>query len=740
MRELGTFGQISRRGFLVSAAVGGGAVAFGFQSVLPALGEAVAAPEDVELNNWVVIAPDNTITVRIAQMEMGQGTMTAMAQLLAEELEADWSTLRAEFISIATHLERGKVYGSTRTASSLGVKLSEARLRMAGAQIRAVLVEAAARRLGVPAAELAAEGSAVLHAATGRKLLYGELAADAANIAAPEPASLRLKRPPDWKLIGRSVPRLDVPMKTDGTAIFGIDVALPGMKHAAIAMSPVFGGRLVSYDPAAALASPGVRDVVEIADVQAVAVVADDWWRAKTAIDAMPIEWDGGDAAALDSEAILEDLRAGLDAAPDSVLRDDGDVDAAFASTAEGFEAEYFLPYLEHATMEPMNCTALVTDDRFEVWAPTQVPETAIAIAAEAAGMDVGRGELHPTLIGGGFGRRQSSDYVRQAVLIAKAIRATPVKLVWSREDTVRHGYYRPASLSRLRAALDSDGNPVAWSHRIAAHSISPIQSSYGADSLLYAVANMRVDLAVRASYVPEAPMRGVAFSMNCFVTQSFADELAAAAGADSYAFQRALLDPAKVPDYVPSSVLPDFDGIAPDVRAARLGAVLDEATTKAGWGEPLGADRGRGIAISEEGASYFAAVVEVTLDGEGWFSVDRVVIAGDPGFLVNPDIATAQVEGSVAFGLTSAIYGEITIDGGTVVESNFHDYRLLRLDEMPQVETHWVLNREVWGGVGEPAAAAVVPALTNAIYDAGGPRIRVLPVKNHRIVTREAG
>jgi CO/xanthine dehydrogenase Mo-binding subunit len=388
--------------------------------------------------------------------------------------------------------------------------------------------------------------------------------------------------------------------------------------------------------------------------------------------------------------------------------------------------------------MEPMNCTALVTDDRFEVWAPTQVPETAIGIAAEAAGMDVSRGELHPTLMGGGFGRRQNSDYVRQAVLIAKAMKGTPVKLIWSREDTTRHGPFRPTSLSRLRAALDADGQPTAWWHRIVAHSISPVQSTYGADALLYAVPNMRVDLAIRELRVPEAPMRGVAFSMNAFVTQSFIDELAAAAGADPYAFQRALLEPSRMHDYVPPSVFPDFEELAPGVRAARLRAVLDEAASKASWSEPLGPNRGRGIAVNEEGTSYFAAVVEVTLDGEGWFSVDRVVVAGDPGFLVNPDIAEAQVEGSVAFGLTSAIYGEITIRDGAVVQSNFHDYRMLRIDEMPKVEVHWVLNREVWSGVGEPAAAAVIPALTNAIYSAGGPRIRALPLKNHRIVRRD--
>jgi isoquinoline 1-oxidoreductase beta subunit len=506
-------------------------------------------------------------------------------------------------------------------------------------------------------------------------------------------------------------------------------------------MCPVFGGRLALFDAASARARPGVLGVVELAEEQAVAVIADDSWQARTALDAMPIEWDGGEAESLDSAAIFEGLRSALDGAPESTLRDDGDVEAALAAAARAVEAEYHVPYLEHATMEPMNCTALVTDDRFELWAPTQVPETAISIAAEAAGMDVSSGELHPTLIGGGFGRRQNSDFVRQAVLIAKAMKGTPVKLLWSREDTTRRGPFRPASVSRLQAGLDASGNVTAWQHRIAAHSVSPVQSTYGADSLLYAVPNMRVDVAVREPVVPEAPMRGVAFSMNCFVTQSFVDELAAATGMDSFAFQRALLDPDKMQDYVPPSVFPDLDEIPPAIRASRLRAVLDEAAAKSDWGAPLGPNRGRGIAVNEEGTSYFAAVVEVTLDGDGWFSVDRVVVAGDPGFLVNPDIATAQVEGSVAFGLTSAMHGEITIRNGAVEQSNFHDYPILRLHEMPPVEVHWLLNREVWGGVGEPVSAVVVPALTNAIYNAGGPRIRALPLRNHRILKRgEAG
>lgn len=729
---------ISRRAFLVSATAAGGAITFGFPVDTPATALG-SAPTKIELYNWVVIAPDNTVTIRLAQVEMGQGAMTAMAQLMAEELEVDWSALRTEFISIATHLRRGKVYGWARTVSSLGVRLSEQPLRTAGAQIRTMLVAAAAARLGVPAGELRAESSMVIHPPTGRKLSYAELAAEAAALEPPDPASVRLREPKDWRVIGRSVPRLDIPAKTDGSAIFGIDVRLPGMKHAAISMCPTFGGRVVSFDAEAALTQPGVRSVLAIEDGRAVVVVADEWWQAKAALDAMPITWDRGPWATLDSEAILVDMRGGLHMQPDTILRDDGDVERALAAGTRTLEAEYFVPYLEHATPEPINCTALVTNERFEVWAPTQVPVSAIHRAAEVAGMDVGAGELHVTLVGGGFGRRQMSDFVGQAVEIASAMRGTPVKLLWSREDTTRQGFYRPTSLSRLRAAIDAGGKVTAWWHRVVAHSNNPVQSTYGTDSLLYAVPNMRADLVVRESPVPLAPMRGVSFSMNCFATQSFVDELARAVGADTYAFQRSLLDADRVSDSVPGSVLVDLDGVSPKVRAARLRAVLDKAAQESGWGMPLEQGRGRGLAVNEEGSSFFAVVVEVTLDGEGWLKVDRVVVAGDCGYLVNPDAAAAQVEGSVAFALTSALYGEIGIRNGEVAQSNFHDYELLRLDEMPEVEVHWVLNGEVWSGVGEPAAAPVIPALTNAMHAAGGPRIRSLPIKNHRIA-RDAG
>jgi isoquinoline 1-oxidoreductase subunit beta len=728
----------------LSAAAAGGGLAIGLRFASFHSKNKTIEPESGEIHNWIVVAPDNSVTIRIAQMEMGQGAMTAMAQLLSEELEVDWSKVKTDFISIAEQMRRNGVFGSTETGASMGVRRSELPLRTAGAQIRTMLVRAASQRLGVPESELVAKKSVITHTLTGTTLTYGELAAAAAEVAIPDSASVKLKDPRDWKCIGKPLKRLDLPMKVDGTAIFGIDVQLPGMKHAAIMISPIFGGRLKHYDAKAALALPAVHKIVEIKGVgrldDAIAVVADDWWQAKRALDTIQLEWDGGAWATVDSDAILASLRTGLKGPSNKILRNDGDVEAAMASAARILEADYFSPYLENATMEPMNCTALVTDESFEVWAPTQVPEKALKAAAEIAGMPISKGNLHPTQMGGGFGRRQQSDFVEQAVYIAKTMKGIPVKLLWSREETMRHGFYRPANVSRVRAAIDGAGNITAWSHRIAASSDSEALNVLGSDQLLYAIPNMRIDLAIRPSHVPEGRMRGVAFATHSFVTQTFIDEVARAVGKDVYEFQRALLDPDRTPGTAPVA-LEDKNNLSPRERAVRLRSVLDEVAEKAGWGRPLGANQGRGIATHEEAEGFYAVVVEVTLDGKGWLSIDRVVVAGDPGYLVNPACADAQVEGSVAFALTAAMYGAITIRDGRVMEANFDDYKMLRIHEMPKVETHWVLSSQPpWGGVGEPVVAPVIPALVNALYDAGGPRIRSLPLMSHEIVKRGEG
>ena len=689
----------------------------------------------MEIRDWITVSPDNTVTIRVAQMEMGQGATTTMAQLLAEELGVDWSTLKTEPISIRTHLLRGKVYGRTRTDASRGVRESQELLRKCGAQIRSMFLRAGSERLGVPISELAAANSTITHTPTGRQLTYGELAAAAATLVPPDWSSLELKSPDKWSVIGKPLERLDVPAKVDGSAIYGIDVNLPGMKYAAIAMCPVFGGSLKSYRAPDLFDNSGILKILEVdrhGRPEAIAVVADQWWQAKKACETIVIEWDAGPWGTADSESLFVRMQGALKGPSQRVLQSTGDVEAALSSARQILEAEYFVPYLEHATMEPMNCTALVTDDRFEVWVPTQAPERAIKVAAETAGLPVKKGELHPTQIGGGFGRRLETDFVAQAVQIAKAMKGTPIKLLWSREDTTRHSFYRPANLSRLTGGIDTQGDISAWAHRIVASSEDEVLHHLGSKQFLQAIPNILVDTVVMPCHVPEGLMRSVGLATHGFVTLCFIDELARSAGKDPYQFQRDLLDPRKAREVRPGK-------ISPEARAARLRRVLDEAARKSGWGKPPGPNRGRGISALEYADANFSVVVEVTLDGEGWLTVDRAIVVGDPGFLVNPDIAEAQIEGSIAFGLTSALYGEITIEQGAVVQRNFDDYRILRVNEMPKVETHWLLSREPpWGGLGEIVVALVAPALTNAIYDAGGPRIRSLPIKNHKLVHRQ--
>jgi isoquinoline 1-oxidoreductase subunit beta len=705
----------------------------------------VSLPKDVEIKNWITVAPDSTVTIRIAQVEMGQGTMTTMAQLLAEELEANWSTIKTEFISIAAHLACDRCYGRTETSASDALRESDVPLRTIGAQIRTMLIRAAAQRLRVPEFELVAEDSTVRHLTTGQTLRYGELATDAAKIAVPDPDSVRLKEAKDWKYIGKPMKRLDIPSKVDGTAIFGIDVTIPGMKYAAIKICPVFGGRLKSYDSKEVLSQPGVNQVVKVSGGKAgcvegmddaIAVIADDWWQARRAIDMISLEWEPGSWATTDSSMILANLRSGLTGVPDKILRRDGDPETALSDAAQVLKATYFTPYLEHAAMEPLNCTALVTDDRFEVWAPTQHPEDAIHVAARVAGLPVSKGELHLVQLGGGFGRRIACDFVSQAVQIAGARKGVPIKLVWTREDTMRHSFYRQASLCRFQGGVNLDGKVTAWDHRLVCqYRKEEADGPFGADAILYSIPNVNIEFSVRNSPVPAGPMRGVGYSINCFGIQSFIDELAVFLDRDSYEFQRALLDPVKTPATVPTGYA--GAGLAPSRRAARLRAVLDEGVQRSNWHSALGLNRGRGIAIHEEEGGFYAVVAEVTLDGKGWFAVDRVVVAGDPGRLANPDNARAQIEGSVAFGLTSAIFGEITVRNGGVLQGNFNDYEMLRISETPKVEVYWLLDRPTWGNVSQAIASVVQPALTNAIFNAGGPRIRSLPIKNQKILLR---
>jgi isoquinoline 1-oxidoreductase beta subunit len=447
----------------------------------------------------------------------------------------------------------------------------------------------------------------------------------------------------------------------------------------------------------------------------------------------MPKEWDEGSWGTADSATIEAALQRGLSVAPELVLRDDGDAEAALGSAVRRIEAEYSTPFLEHGTMETMNCTALVTDEKFEVWAPTQKPEDAFEIASELTSLR--NGEVHVPLMGCGFGRRQWNDYVSQAVQIARELKGTPVMLIWSREETTRRGYYRPALRTRLRGGFDAKGSLVAWTQRLSCNAKRPEYASYGSDSLLYAVPNMRVDLAVMPTKMPLGVLRSVAFGPNCFFTQSFTAELAHAAGVDPVDFLRTLLDPARTPPHVPKGAL--LDDFSPAERARRLRNVLDEAARLTNWGTPLGARQGRGIALEEESGAYYACVAEVGLDGAGWFRIERIVVVVDAGIVVNPALAAAQVQGATAYGLSGAMYGRITIDKGRVVEGNFDEMKVLRMVEMPPIECHFVGDAETWGGIGEPAAAVVVPAVANAIFDAGGPRLRSLPFDSHDIRPR---
>ena len=734
---------LSRRQALVgTAAVGAG---WGFGLLLRPIA-ALAQPKGVEINSWIVIAPDNVATIMIPKQEMGQGSFTALAQFIAEELDLDWAKITPHHASPLINLTRNKVYGNMNSGASRGVTDNQVNMRVAGAQIRLMLLKAAAARLNVPEAELSTEKSIITHRGSNRRLTYAEVAADAAKLPVPDPKSITLRDPKEWKLIGKFVKRLDVPMKTDGSALYGIDIKLPGMKHAAIMTSPVFKGKLKSYDASVALARPGVLKVVEVKGSETgpglpsddgIAVVADTWWQAKTALEIMPKEWDGGENSNKNSAGYMADFKSAASSPVEKPSLKKGDVDAAMRSAAKSVEAEYWVPYLEHATMEPHNCTALVTDDRYEIWVGTQGPERALEVGSKVTGLPQTKGEVNIALLGGGFGRRSGpQDFVDQAVQIAKAMKGTPVKLVWSREEETRHSFFRPATLGKLRGGLDADGKLVAWQHRVITQSGNVVNSTLGSSDQghMAVIPNVTVDHLQRPGHVPLGNMRGVAYLQTIYFAESFADELAVAAGKDSYQFRRSLLNP----DLLPAN-LDKRDLVA--AKLIRSRDVLDAAAKNADWGKPLGPNRGRGIALCEEANTVVVAVVEVTLDNEGWFTTDRVSFTVDSGFMVSPDGITSQMEGSAIYGLTAAYYGEITINNGRVVQGNFDDYTMMRIHETPKIEVNFAMSGKNhlvdWGGIGEPGVSPVAPALTNAIYNAGGPRIRSMPLKNENIVKR---
>ena len=709
--------RMNRRAFLASAAAAGGALALGFD--IPLGPRTIRASESAsEITVWIVIEPDDTVIIRVAKSEMGQGSFTALPMLVAEELECDWNKVKAEFASPHENRKRNRAWGNMSTGASRSITASQHDLRRAGATARELLIAAAAAAWHVPAKECTAANSVITHGPSGRTTTFGSVAAAAADMALP--AEIPLKDPKDWKLIGTRQRRLDVPDKVTGKPIYAIDVHLPGMLYAAIVQCPVFRGTLRSVDEAELAGMKGIRRVVKLPD--AVAVVADSWWRAKKAAEALSVTWDFAGHAAVSSDTIREQLHAGLSAGDARVGRNDGDVDRALGQAVKRIEADYEVPFLGHATMEPQNCTAHVTPDRVEIWAPTQDGETALAIAADAAGVSADKVVVNKMMLGCGFGRRGIfQDFVRQAVLIAKEV-SEPVKLVWTREEDTRHGFYRPVASARMTAGLDADGIPIAWKIRTSGQSIiaavSPRVMQFGVDrnflqglleDMPYHVPNYRVDFAMRNTHVPVGVWRSVNHSQNAFFKESFVDEMAYAAGADPYLFRRTLL--AQKPKEL---------------------AVLDAAAARAEWGSSLPPGVFRGIALHDSQSSICAQVVEASVDEDGEIRVHRVVSAIDCGHVVNPLSVEMQTESAIVFGLTAALYGEITIKHGQVEQSNFHDYPMLRLADMPRVETVIVPSEGSWGGAGETPVPPLAPALCNAIFAATGKRIRSLPLKNH--------
>jgi isoquinoline 1-oxidoreductase subunit beta len=721
--------DLSRRKFLISSAAAGGGLALGFNLPFGMSASAAAAAADTEMNAWVVIKPDDTTVIRIVRAEMGQGTLTGLAQLVAEELECDWSKVTTERVTPGRNLAAKRAWGDMSTGGSRGIRTSQDYIRRGGAAARIMLVQAAADEWKVPVGELTVSNGVIRHAGSGRSTSYGKVAGAAAKLTPPDPKSIKLKSPKDWKVAGKPMKRLDTAPKLNGSMVYAIDVKLPGMLNAAIMQCPVFGGKLVSYDDAKVKGMPGVRGVVKVDDA-AVAVVADTWWRAKKALEAMPIVWDEGPAAKQTSALIAEHLKSGLTSSDAFADINEGDAVQAIAGAAKKVEAVYATPFLSHATMEPMTATVRVTADRAEAWVPSQSAEASLAALSEMSGLPLAQCDVYNHTLGGGFGRRGGTqDYVRQATVIAKQFPGTPVKLIWSREEDQGHDYYRPISQCKLSAGLDDQGNLVGMHIRVSGQSINAslnpgaikdgkdirqlqgLWKQPGDAQIGYTPPSFRTEYAMRNTHVPVGPWRGVNTNQNGVYLECFMDEVAKAAGKDPLEFRRALM--ANHPKHL---------------------AVLEAAAEKAGWGKPLPAGMYRGIAQFMGYGSYSAAVAEVALAG-GKVKVHRMVLAINCGHAVNTDQIAAQVEGSVAYGLSATFYGECSVDKGRIVETNFDTYPVLRLAEMPKVETVIVPTYDFWGGVGEPTICVVAPSVMNAIFAATGKPVRTLPLKHSNLV-----
>lgn len=717
---------LNRRAFVIGTATAGAGLALGLD--LPFGGPSVVRAADgaPEVNAWVVIRPDDTVVIRIARSEMGQGTLTGLAQLVAEELECDWSKVTTEYPTPGQSVARKRAWGDFSTGGSRGIRTSQDYVRKGGATARVMLIQAAANEWKVPATECKAANSVITHTPSGKTTTYGKVAEAAAKLEPP--ADVKLKDPKDWTIAGKGLKRLDTVDKTTGKMTYGIDVKLPGMLNAAIKDCPVFGGKIKSFDEAKISGMKGVKKVVPVGD-SAVAVVADTWWHAKSALDKLPIVWDEGDNAKVSSETIAKWLAEGLDnAQPAYVGNQNGDAKAAIASAAKKVEAVYSYPYQNHATMEPMNATVLYTPDKCEVWCGTQNGEAAFAAALEASGLPAEKVDVHKLMLGGGFGRRGMTDYVRQAVAIAKQMPGTPIKLLWSREEDMQHGKYHPITQCKLTGAFDADNNLVALHYRLSGQSIlfsvRPEALQNGMDpaafqgvaqageaAIGYSVPNLLVEHAMRNPHVPPGFWRGVNVNHNAIYMECFMDELAQAAGQDPLEFRRKLMG--KHPKHL---------------------AVLNAVAEKIGWGTPAPQGVYRGIAQVMGYGSYVAGAAEISVTDGSKIKVHRIVASTDPGYVVNPAQVERQIAGSFVYGLSALFYGGCTVKDGRIEQTNFDTYNSMRINEMPKVEAVMVPSGGFWGGVGEPTIGVAAPAVLNAYFAATGKRIRTFPLRNQNI------
>ena len=708
--------QLNRRQFLKASAAAGGGLALEVSLPGAALAQAPGKAASSEVTHWILIHPDNRVVIRIAKSEMGQGTLTGLAQLVAEELDCDWNKVTTEFASPNEHIRRKRIWGSMSTGGSTGIRSSQEYVRKSGAAAREMLVAAAAQQWSVPASECTAANGTITHRASKRRVSYGQVAAKAAQLEVPK--DVKLKDSKEWKIAGKSLHRLDTPDKVLGKPIYGVDVQLPGMLHASIVQCPVFLGKVKSVDDTEARKMRGVQGVVK--EETFVAVVADNWWRANQAARKLKVEWDAGQHASASTESIDAMLKEGLAATNLPSARKIGDTPAALASASKVVEAEYASPYLSHATMEPMTATAWFKNDgTLEVWTSTQNGEASMAAASEASGLPLEKVEVHKAILGGGFGRRGApQDYVTQSVKIAKAFAGKPVKLMWSREEDMQHGFYRPASIVRMKAGLDAEGRMVALHSKVACPSILALLRPEGIKDGIdftavrtlsdapYTVPNQLCEYAMRNGHVPVGFWRAPGLQ-NSFYRECFIDEVAHAAGKDPLAFRLAMLK-----------------------EGDKNRLVLEACAKAANWGSSLPKGVGRGIAMADGFGSYTAMVAEVSVDPKGAMKVHRVVFAIDSGYVVNPDACRAQAEGNVIFCLGQMYQGH-TLKDGRIVETNFGDFRLPGMAEMPKVETVFASTGGFWGGHGEPGALCVMPAVLNAVFAATGKRVRSLPLKD---------